>query len=233
MVTGRKIVLPDEDTLKEEDEQLGKLTAFATGPYPQEGGGEHISIINNSIPEEKINFTLNFLETNLTASKNGRYRAYIASIRHLFEILYTADSGLFTAFYKMEIPLGDCYRPIIIALQDCFYFYCSDINWMCGTDIRFEWLSAGEFRLAMLFSAIYQQTNDHNEKPKAKDILWLIDEPEMHMHPELCRSFLDELDDAMQQFQAAGLLRSCQLLLATHLHLLFKTVGKRKIPFLA
>lgn len=216
MATGRRIALPDEETLKKEDEQLRELTAFTAGPYPQESGGEHISIINNTISEEKINSVLNFLENNLTAPNDGRYRTYIASIRHLFEILYTASCGLFTAFYKLEIPLEDCYRPIISALQDCFYFNRPDINWMDGTDIRFEWLSAGEFRLAMLFSAIYQQTNEHNKEPQAKDILWLIDEPEMHMHPELCRSFIDELDNAMRQFQAVGLLRSCQLLLATH-----------------
>lgn len=196
MATGRRIALPDEEALKKEDEQLRELTAFASGPYLQENGGEHISIINNSIPEEKINSVLKFLENNLTASKNGRYRTYIASIRHLFEILYAADSSLFAAVYKLEIPLEDRYRPIISALQDCFYFNHSDINWMYGTDIRFEWLSAGEFRLAMLFAAIYQQTNEHNKEPQGKDILWLIDEPEMHMHPELCRSFLDELDNA-------------------------------------
>lgn len=124
----------------------------------------------------------------------------------------------------MEAP----YRSIVFALQDCFYFNDSDINWMCGTDIRFEWLSAGEFRLAMLFSAIYQQTNEHNEPPQAKDILWLIDEPEMHMHPELCRIFLDELDNAMQQFQAAGLLRSCQLLLATHSPFIIQNSQKKE-----
>lgn len=233
MATGRRFALPDEEALKKEDEQLRELTAFASGPYPQENGGEHISIINNSIPEEKINSVLKFLENNLTASKNGRYRTYIASIRHLFEILYATDSSLFAAFYKLEIPLEDRYRPIISALQDCFYFNHSDINWMYGTDIRFEWLSAGEFRLAMLFAAIYQQTNEHNKEPQAKDILWLIDEPEIHMHPELCRSFLDELDNAMQQFQAAGLLRSCQFLLATHSPFIVQNSQKKENTILS
>lgn len=189
--------------------KLRELTAFAAGPYPQESSGEHISIMNNSIPEEKVNSVLKFWENNFTSSQNGQYRTYIASIRHLFEILYAADSGLFTAFYKLEIPLEAPYRSIILALQDCFYFNGSDVNWMYGTDIRFECLSAGEFRLAMLFAAIYQQTNEHNEEPQAKDILRLIDEPEMHMHPKLCRSFLDELDNTMRQFQVAELLRSC------------------------
>lgn len=233
MATGRRIALPDEEALKKEDEQLRELTAFAAGLYLQESGGEHISIINNSIPEEKINSVLKFLENNLAASKNGRYRAYIASIRHLFEILYTADSGLFTAFYKLEVPLEAPYRSIVFALQDCFYFNGSDINWMYGTDIRFEWLSAGEFRLAMLFAAIYQQTNEHNEEPQAKDILWLIDEPEMHMHPELCRSFLDELDNAMRQFQAVGLLRSCQLLLTTHSPFIVQNSQKKENTILS
>lgn len=112
-----------------------------------------------SIPEEEINSVWNFLGNKLTASKNGRYRTHIASIRHLFEILYAADSSLFAAFYKFEVPLEAPYRSIVFALQDGFHFNGSGINWMYGTDIRFEWLS--ERNLTMLrYKHIYatQQT---------------------------------------------------------------------------
>lgn len=68
----------------------------------------------------------------------------------------------------------------------------------------------------MLFSAIYQQVGNCGEHLEGEDILWLIDEPEMHMHPELSRSFIDELNEAMRQFKSAGLLNTCQLILATH-----------------
>lgn len=228
MISGRRIASPDEDVLRQEDDQLRELTGFAAGLYPQERGGDYISIINNAIPKEEIDSVLKFLGNNLASSQNGRYRAYIASICLLFEELYTADCSLFTAFYKLEIPLEDRYRPIVAALQECFHFNQSNADWLCGIDIRFEWLSAGEFRLAMLFSAIYQQTDESTEEPRAKDILWLIDEPEMHMHPELSRSFLDELDDAMQHFQAAGLLHSCQLILATHSPFIIQNSQKKE-----
>lgn len=119
--SGWRIASPNEDTLTQEDNHCRELMRFVAGPYPQESPQEKISIQNNAIPHEKINRILEFFENNLSASKTGHYRVYIASIRKLFETLYTADYRLFTAFYKLEIPL----EVVIVPLSPLFRTVCN------------------------------------------------------------------------------------------------------------
>jgi hypothetical protein len=59
-----------------------------------------------------------------------------------------------------------------------------------------------------------------------RNIIWAIDEPEMHMHPELGRSFIDELNRAMRQFKDSGLFGTCQFIFATHSPFLIQSLGQ-------
>ncbi len=100
-------------------------------------------------------------------------------------------------------------------------------NWANGVHVRFEWFSSGEFHIAMLFSAIYQRMKEVNKKDtNNRDIIWAIDEPEMHMHPELGRNFIDKLNRAMQQFKDRGFFRVCQFIFATHSPFLVQNLGR-------
>ena len=207
-VDGTRIKLPNEERLMEEDRQCAQLLATFSGPYPNAGSSDLISFKTNHISRDKIKNLLNFFG-NSTFSFDGKvaYNEYVKRITELFDTLFGADDKLFSAIFKLEIPFQNEYIPIVSAMQECINI--SNIlngNWANGVHVRFEWFSSGEFHIAMLFSAIYQRMKEVNKKDtNNRDIIWAIDEPEMHMHPELGRNFIDKLNRAMQQFKDRGL----------------------------
>lgn len=228
MMSGRREKLPNEDVLMEEDKHCSQLLAIFNGLYPHEGSEDLISFKTNRIPQDEIRDVLEFF-SNSTFSYNGKfaYDEYLKNIGQLFEALFVADDKLFPAIFKLELPFQSQYEPIVSALQKCVN--TSDIlngNWANGLNIRFEWFSSGEFHLAMLFSAIYQRMKETDGDTSNKDVIWAIDEPEMHMHPELGRSFIDALNRAMRQFKDAGLFRTCQFVFATHSPFLIQSLGQ-------
>lgn len=228
MMSGRREKLPNEDVLIEEDKRCAQLLAIFNGLYPHEGVADLISSKTNRIPQAEIREVLNFF-SNSTYSFNGKfaYDEYLKNISQLFEALFVADDKLFPAIFKLELPFQSQYEPIVSALQKCVN--TSDIlneNWANGLNIRFEWFSSGEFHLSMLFSAIYQRMKETDGDTSNRDVIWAIDEPEMHMHPELGRSFIDELNRAMRQFKDIGLFRTCQFIFATHSPFLIQSLGQ-------
>lgn len=84
--------------------------------------------------------------------------------------------------------------------------------------------------MKLLYIWIEEFRNIHNQEigeyTSSKDIIWAIDEPEMHMHPELGRNFIDELNRAMRQFKDNGLFKTCQFILATHSPFLIQGLGQ-------
>lgn len=228
MMSGRREKLPNEDVLMEEDKHCSQLLAIFNGLYPHEGSADLISSKTNRIPQDEIRDVLKFF-SNSTFSFNGKfaYDEYLKNIGQLFEALFVADDKLFPAIFKLELPFQSQYEPIVSALQKCVNM--SDIlkgNWANGLNIRFEWFSSGEFHLAMLFSAIYQRMKEIDGDGSNRDVIWAIDEPEMHMHPELGRNFIDELNRAMRQFKDTGLFRTCQFIFATHSPFLIQSLGQ-------
>lgn len=228
MMSGRREQLPNENILIEEDKHCAQLLAIFNGAYPHEGLSDLISFKTNRIPQDEIREVLKFFNNSIF-SFNGKfaYDEYLKSIGQLFETLFVADDKLFPAVFKLEIPFQSQYEPIVSALQKCVN--ASDIlneNWTNGLNIRFEWFSSGEFHLAMLFSAIYQRMKETDGGTSNRDVIWAIDEPEMHMHPELGRSFIDELNRAMRQFKDTGLFETCQFIFATHSPFLIQSLGQ-------
>lgn len=227
-MSGKREKLPNEDILMEEDKQCSYLLATFNGLYPHEGSADIISTRTNRIPKSEIRDVLNFYHKS-TFSFNGKfaYDEYLKNVGQLFETLFEADEKLFPAIFKLELPFQSQYKPIVSALQKCIN--TSDIlkgNWANGLNTRFEWFSSGEFHLAMLFSAIYQRMKEPDGDATNRDVIWAIDEPEMHMHPELDRCFIDELNRAMRQFKDTGLFRTCQFIFATHSPFLIQSLGQ-------
>lgn len=217
MMDGSRLRLPNEEQLLEEDKQCTYLTAFVNIKYPQAGSKSFAKFNIDCVPQNEIEKILSFFATS-TFSFSGKckYDRYISAVKELFQYLYDADDKLFTALYKLEIPFEKQYKPIVASLQECIQLDNLDGNWMSGIWVDFEWFSVGEYHLAMLFSAIYQRMSEENHALNKPDVIWFLDEPEMHMHPELNRSFLSDINAAMKEFIDGGYVRSCQLILVTH-----------------
>ena len=224
---GSRRQLPNEDILLQEDKQCAKLLSFTNIAYPNADSFCFARINVDEVPQDAIEHALEFFASS-TFSFMGKkcYDDYITSIRCLFRTIIDADSSLFTALYKMEIPFESCYKPIVSAMQTSLRLDFLGGRWTSGVNIDFEWFSSGEYHLAMLFSAIYQRMTKEKLLAGRADVVWFIDEPEMHMHPELGRTFLDALNKAMQEFYSTGFVGRCQFLLATHSPFIVQSLSK-------
>ncbi|MPM78318.1 hypothetical protein SDC9_125329 [bioreactor metagenome] len=227
MTNGTRERLPNEEILKEEDVECAELLSFFNREYPQEGSIDLISYRTGHIPKDEIQNAIKFFRES-TFSYSGKliYDNCINNISELFETLFVANDKLFSAIFKIEVPFQIQYKPIVSALQKCI-----DMNdnlggaWTRGLNIRFEHFSSGEHHLAMLFSAIYQRMKKLGSYKETRDIILAIDEPEMHMHPELGRNFIDELNRAMLQYKEKRLLKTCQIIFATHSPFIIQSLG--------
>lgn len=224
---GSRRRLPNEDILEQEDKLCAKLLSFANIAYPKADTLNLVRMKVDKIPEEAIEHVLDFFRSS-TFSFTGKkvYDDYIVAIGNLFKAVIEADSHLFTALYKMEIPFESSYKNVVSGIQECFRLDLLRGQWTSGIHVDFEWFSAGEYHIAMLFSAIYQRLSKENKIAGKADIIWFIDEPEMHMHPELGRTFLDTLNTAIQGFQDKGLIGRCQFIFATHSPFIIQNLSK-------
>lgn len=226
-MSGKPIDPGLEKTIRTEDAQAARITSFANISYPNDSSGITIRTVIDSPPIEAINKALDFFaESQLPAMGKADFAAYITALRVLFEELCHLDSSYFTAFYKLEIPFDTQYHSFVSSWQELIRNDRNENSSLTsGIEIRFEWLSSGEIHLAMLFSALYQRILDDCGNKKYNNVIFALDEPEMHMHPELGRIFLSELSKAVKEFRDTGAIDSCQFILATHSPFIVQSLG--------
>ena len=231
MRDGSRIKNPNEDKMLEEDRRCAEILAPFNIHYPSSDSLDLIRYKQISLPKDDIEQAFDFFE-NSTFSFNGKtfYDSFLVSLRELFNQLYNLDSEKFTAFYKIELPFEEIHTPLVTAMQNVLSGDILDGSWTAGINVDFEWLSSGEYHVTMLFSAFFQRVKSLHKHGNC-DVIWAIDEPEMHMHPELGRFFVDELNKAMLQFRDAGLIKSCQFIFATHSPFIVQNLGKYNSNF--
>lgn len=231
MRDGSRLKNPNEEKLLKEDLRCAELLAPFYTHYPNPDSIDIIRCKLTDIPKEAIKQSFDFFEHS-TFSFLGRsgYISFLESLCELFNQLYDLDSERFTAFYKIELPFDEKYNSLVTAMQNCLGEDSLGGNWTDGINVDFEWLSSGEYHVAMLFSAFYQHMKPLQAHGNC-DVIWAIDEPEMHMHPELGRIFVDEMNKAMVQFRDAGLIKSCQFVFATHSPFIVQNLGKYNSNF--
>ena len=231
MMDGSRLKNPNEEKLLEEDQHCAEILAPFNIHYPSPDSLDMIRYKQINIPKDDIENAFSYFE-NSTFSFLGKtgYDSFLSSLRELFNQLFDLDCERFTAFYKIEIPFDEIYTPLVTALQKVISGDLLEGNWSDGINVDFEWLSSGEYHVAMLFSAFYQRMK-HLQAHGNCDVIWAIDEPEMHMHPELGRFFVDEMNKAMLQFRDTGLIHTCQFIFATHSPFIVQNLGKYNSNF--
>jgi hypothetical protein len=216
-LAGTLLYPPNEKELYEEDYHTAQIVSFAglTHPSPGRLSRTIISDPYSCIP--KIKEALLFFK-NATYIHNVKpmFDRYLDRIEKMFNLLVDLDCSLFTAFYKIDIPFEEKYEDIVSALSETISADTHDKNWTEGVIVDFEWFSAGETHLSLLFSAIFQRFAENYEGFEERHVILCIDEPEMHMHPEAGRTFIDTLNATLKLFRDKGLLKSCQVVLSTH-----------------
>ena len=213
---GHRINQLDESQL-EDGLSLTEKVSFLNRHYPNPDG---ISIIKEQIveiPKDKIAEVIEFLkQIKFVYSGKSVYDDYLNCIEQLFISLYSIDSKYFTGFYRLRIPFNVDLRNVVQCMSQCLNTDLLNGNWTEDIAIGLEWLSAGDYQRALLFSGLYEVFNSKMNKDRHKNLIMLLDEPEVHMHPEAGRQFIGILAETLSQFQNCGLINQCQLILATH-----------------
>lgn len=225
----------NHDILSQRDRECAEILSFANTFYPNDAGTDTISVAHDYEKCVKdIEMAISFFkeQKSLLPVANNAYFTYIESLEKVFQFLHRTDENAFSALYKLEIPFDKTYLELVYSFQS---LYCTHFKGLTdGVNIKFEWLSDGALRLINIFSPIYSMVNRHPDP--LKHLILSIDEPEIHMHPQISREFINYLEKAIKILIEARYIGSCQIILATHSIFILQDImnfaGKKHISIL-
>ena len=77
-------------------------------------------------------------------------------------------------------------------------------------------ISSGEHQLARIFGSIEKSCFDVQVGNKSHDVIYTLDEPEIYMHPELCRCFINNINRLFHEHDEKQTAKSIQVIISTH-----------------
>lgn len=226
MLDGSLRKRPEEDALRKEDMACAEILSFCTCDYPHSDIVSLTKTIWDSTPEGEISATIAFFRKSTYVHwGKSLYDHYLDCVELLFSYLYKIDASYFTALYKLSLPIKATFQKVIRAFDDCTASGDAGQHWADSIIPDFEWFSAGQHQIALMFSGLYQRLKGKYENENTQDLIAMFDEPETHMHPEAGRHFIKTLKSSLTHFQSAGLFRTCQIILATHSPFLIQSLS--------
>lgn len=225
-ITGTRIKRPEEEILRQEDIACAKVLSFCTFDYPRSDSTSLVKITWGSSPETAISAAIAFFrKSTYVYNVKDLYDRYLDCVEQLFSSLYKLDAQHFPALYKVSLPIRREFRNVIESFGNCIMYGDEGAHWADSIISDFEWFSAGQQQMSLMFSGLYQRLKHEYGTEENEDLILMLDEPETHMHPEAGRHFIEALDCALMHFQSAGLFRHCQIILATHSPFLIQSLS--------
>lgn len=233
VASGEQIKRPEHDQLLKEYMESGELLSFSNirdwpchlSAYSYIGN----TINKNMMPidRQKIAQAFEFFRSS-TYVYNVKlvYDQYLDDLEQLIGLLLNLPEEYFTAFFKIELPFECEHQELIATLKKCISTHFNDRGLSKSLIVDFEWLSAGEYQQAILFSGIFERLFHRDDEFKGRALIFLFDEPEMHMHPQLGRNFVQNLNKAFVTLKNMGLAENCQILMATHSPFIIQEAAK-------
>lgn len=226
MMDGSLLKRPEEDTLQQEDMACAKILSFCTCKYPCSDSISLVKTIWGSTPEEEIAVAIDFFrKSTYVYMGKSSYDQYLDTVECLFSHLYKIDPSHFTALYKLSLPIETSFQDVVKAFDDCITYGDAGQHWADSIISDFEWFSAGQRQITLMFSGLYQRLKGEYGNEHVQDLIVMFDEPETHMHPEAGRHFIKTLESSLTHFQSAGLFKACQIILATHSPFLIQSLS--------
>ena len=143
-------------------------------------------------------------------------------IKDIRDILKQFDNKYFTND-TFTLPIEDMYlaknKQLVEDLFECMEQYHPDDTGIFTKELlpyHFSCISSGEYQYAKVLGGIEEYCvklsvgNTYGNHP---NLIYLLDEPETYMHPELCRTFLKRLDDLIREREGSN---DIQVLISTH-----------------
>lgn len=186
---------------------------------------EDLSII------KRICRLMQWLDYKSGYDKGVHWRIY-DDIQNIYYILNKFDDMYFTAD-EFRIPIVDMFslknKEWIYDLFERMEGYIPDDSGLFEKELlpyHFDCISYGEYQYAKVLSGIYQYCSII---PKLNDnvkVIYLMDEPETHMHPELCRRFICELQRIIQNAPKQA---EVQVIISTHSPFMLSDVSSKMV----
>lgn len=146
-------------------------------------------------------------------------------IKDIAGLLRKFDDKYFSST-TFEIPIVDMYthrnKPLVDTLFERMEQYRPDDTGIFTKELlpyHFSYISSGEFQFAKVLGGIEEYCvrlkmgDPRSNEEFRPNVIYLLDEPETYMHPELCRKFMKQLDMILQERKESTEL---QVLISTH-----------------
>lgn len=157
---------------------------------------------------------------NLASPTDGSVRKTAVNIARIKKALMAFDDKYFTPD-KFEIPICELFTEDNETITDDLFYNMEQYDVPVNTGVfekellpyKLTCISSGECQLARVLGGIEKYCMDMNIGAVNHDLIYTLDEPEVYMHPELCRCFLKRLAEILDT-QAEE--KSIQIILSTH-----------------
>ena len=153
-------------------------------------------------------------------------------IKDIGEILSQFDDKYFTN-ETFTLPIEDMYleknRQLVEDLFERMEQYRPDDTGLFTAELlpyHFSCISSGEYQLGKVLGGIEEFCVKLSTEGIHPHLIYLLDEPETYMHPELCRVFMKKLDQLLKERSAET---DIQILISTHSPLLLSDILPEQI----
>lgn len=153
-------------------------------------------------------------------------------IKDIGNILSQFDDKYFTN-ETFTIPIVEMYsvknKQLVEDLFERMEQYRPDDTGLFTEELlpyHFTCISSGEYQFAKVLGGIEEFCVKLSTSGGHPNLIYLLDEPETYMHPELCRTFMKRLDALLQERNADT---DIQILISTHSPLLLSDVLPEQI----
>jgi hypothetical protein len=217
----REFIFQERGSSKEIFDEYMKceeIISFTNCSYPHWESRSFIRERSTRSLIEDIDAAINYLSTcTYRYNLRPRFLTFLQQLKALANCLLCLPPEYFTAFYKLELDFEANHTELIDAWQQVMEIDFWQPDWVKDLHVEIEWLSAGEEQQVAMFASLYQTlSGDKFDGFNQRHILLLLDEPEIHMHPETSREFMPRFLKVLSYFRDNGYFKSCQIIMSTH-----------------
>lgn len=217
----REFIFQERGSSKEIFDEYMKceeIISFTNCGYPHWESRSFIRERSTRSLIEDIDAAINYLSTcTYRYNLRPRFLTFLQQLKALANCLLCLPPEYFTAFYKLELDFEANHTELIDAWQQVMEIDFWQPDWVKDLHVEIEWLSAGEEQQVAMFASLYQTlSGDKFDGFNQRHILLLLDEPEIHMHPETSREFMPRFLKVLSYFRDNGYFKSCQIIMSTH-----------------
>lgn len=145
------------------------------------------------------------------------------NIQRIIQVLEKFDDKYFT-YDTFVLPISDVFSPENNDNSDKLFYNIEqyDVPTDAGVfDVellpyKLTCISSGEHQLARVFGSIEKYCFDLSLGLEPHDVIYILDEPEIYMHPELCRCFINRIDEILTEHETQLKEKNIQIIISTH-----------------